>query len=134
MNDRLKFRAWCKELPKHLAMMRVAALDSEGVVIRKGDPSIITDMNLEDGGGCFLLEDVILMQSTGLRDSKGVLVYDGDIQIAEDKSTIYVVEWRNSIAGFEGKLIKKKELEFIKLSDGLGTIIGNIYQDPELLK
>ncbi len=62
-----------------------------------------------------------LMQYTGLKDKNGKEIYEGDIVKAVFNSSIHRVEWRNdqsqwSIGGF-----------------GQWEVIGNIYENPELL-
>ncbi len=70
-------------------------------------------------------DGLILMQFTGLLDKNGKEIYEGDI--LETSGGIHKVEW-DSVGGF---------YPFVDVSclieDGIVEIIGNIYENPELL-
>jgi uncharacterized phage protein (TIGR01671 family) len=69
-------------------------------------------------------EEIVLMQYTGLKDLNGVEIYEGDI-VKEYASTRvsavlrFEVEWGNH--GWN-------------ISTGLYEVIGNIHENPELIK
>jgi len=79
--------------------------------------------------------DVILMQYTGLQDKKGAEIYEGDIiaynvEGTNEKTWISVILWK------DGCLIIERE-EIPLVMDGTIyniVIIGNIYENPELIK
>ena len=81
-------------------------------------------------------KDYILMQYTGLKDKNGKEIYEGDVVIAlfyEEKEPFkYTIEWVN--AGF--RLCKEPHSGYPLDIHGLHDIeiIGNIYENPELLK
>ena len=68
-----------------------------------------------------------LMQSTGLKDKNGKEIYEGDI-ISGGQN--YEVFWDNGLAGF---LARSSHTQGRELNDSF-EIIGNIYENPELLK
>lgn len=85
--------------------------------------------------------ELILMQSTGLRDKNGKEIFEGDIVQFEDCYTetdfLYVntgiVEW--SQGSFT--ITNRDSVEMGDLLDGEFldvTIIGNVYENPELLE
>ncbi len=74
------------------------------------------------------------MQFTGLKDKNGKEIYEGDIVFDEDGeySKTVVIEWESEDACFFGKDIYTSDSFDMQEIDG--EIIGNIYQNPELLK
>ena len=75
----------------------------------------------------------IWMQFTGLKDKNGKEIYEGDyLQHADGE--VSVVEWLDGcfvVRHFWNK--KKSDCDFIAAKN-LFEIIGNIYENPELLK
>ena len=71
---------------------------------------------------------VKFMQYTGLKDAKGVEIYEGDIVEAPSSKAKYLVDY------VEGSFIGRiKYREYTTLYKGL-KVIGNIYENPELLE
>ncbi|MER0467827.1 YopX family protein [Bacillus cabrialesii subsp. cabrialesii] len=71
-----------------------------------------------------------LMQYTGLKDKNGREIYEGDIILEHNTDTKFVVKYDNRHASY-----------YLDLGIGDGAfmvgdleIIGNIYENPELLK
>nr|DAK43084.1 MAG TPA: YopX protein [Caudoviricetes sp.]DAX60356.1 MAG TPA: YopX protein [Caudoviricetes sp.] len=78
-------------------------------------------------------DDVVLMQSTGLRDKNGKEIYEGDIIDSEDGILSGVVEFRPDLGMFVSTLIKYNNFERLcNVADSV-HIIGNIWEDGELL-
>jgi len=89
-------------------------------------------------------DDYILMQYTGLKDKNGRQIYEGDVVIhpeskREAKSLPYTVEWYGSgfctIHRFKDPDSGREVMQWSPLSDSYREIevIGNIYENPELL-
>lgn len=136
----IKFRAWDKEIESFIPVNNwIDELkNSKTRILGK---EIITDfIKLPCLMVALKSKDVKLMQCTGLKDIKGLSIYEGDIieggylnpLTNEFLSRKYIVVYDN--AEFKGELIGHSPygdtgLRFIK-----GYVIGNIYENPELLE
>jgi len=81
-------------------------------------------------GGVLVEEDDILMQYTGLKDKNGKEIYEGDIVKFSGRGK-WIVEWEsgeNDGYSWEGYSTP------IKSDYKTFEIIGNIYENPELIK
>lgn len=111
MSREIKIRAWdnCAE------KMIIAGFD-DGYTFIKSECGF--DVYGYDGEEIHYLE---LMEYTGLKDKNGVEIYEGDI--------VY-------IAGHGDTIIEFPFIELYEASyeNDIGSIIGNIYENPELLK
>lgn len=83
-------------------------------------------------------DDKKLIQCTGLKDKNGKLIYEGDILRNTLTNKYASVAWHNTGAGYVwSKTIPNSYLyEFGALSRVFGKyeVIGNIYENPELLE
>lgn len=92
-------------------------------------------------GGLVKLDEIELMQSTGLRDMNNREIFEGDIVQFEDcyevSDFLYIntgiIEWCQG--GFHVTNRDSVSMEDLLDGDLLEvTIIGNIYENPELLE
>lgn len=119
-----KFRAWDKKLKK---MFEVSYIDFDTKLI---------GLNIDLEIIIFDFEDIILMQSTGLKDKNGKEVFLGDI-IKCTRGCPHEVYLEKE---YGGKYIGGMPAVYLKglLSGyawtGAEEILGNIYENPELLK
>lgn len=114
MKDRFKFRAWDKKAKKIINWDN----DLEWHALRTFD---VNKSNLE------------FMQCTGLKDKNGKLIFEGDIfTVLHCGEKKVVVFWDDEQARFKVKNAAHNLFETIR-SDYL-EVIGNIYENPELLK
>lgn len=70
-----------------------------------------------------------LMQYTGLKDKNGVEIYEGDI--LKHGGYIGTVTWYKDTACFMQSMINSTGSHLI---DSTCEVIGNIYENPELVK
>ena len=126
----IKFRAWDKKEKRMCSRVISIALSDDDL------PSITTlyvsptETSLKGNS-----TDFILLQYTSLKDSKGIEIYEGDIINYDNKSFHNglngVVKWSGS--GF----YISDYIPLFALVEKFNTdieIIGNIYENPELLK
>ena len=127
----IKFRAWDKESLTMGTVRRITWTDGD-----------ITDVYLENIG-LRRLDQVILMQYTGLKDKNCVKIYKGDIMnlkyprdrrykvvakvINGQEISAMVLKFDNDFTTEEFPLYK------ISAENNL-EVIGNIYENPELLE
>ena len=130
-----KYRVWDKELQ---TMLDVSLID-----FKKG---VLVGEHWEFGETNFMnFDEIVLMQSTGLKDKNGKEIFEGDV-VKRYRSPFFKAKWEYQI---ETVLKEKASLllgrEFGK---NFGTIpfdspfaesvllevIGNIYENPELLE
>ena len=120
MKREIKFRVWLK--PIHWDDE-----DNEGLMTHHDLPLGGWDrwwLNLDNSCGLdgeFTLDMIEIMQYTGLKDAKGKEIYEGDIVL---------------LSGY-GKY--KCEFPFVELYQAsmegdIQNIVGNIYENPELLE
>ena len=82
----------------------------------------------------------VLMQYTGLHDKNGKEIYEGDI-VKDNTYGVGKIVWLNQMAGYDIDFGEKKLIEdmldYDKVEEYFKTdteIIGNIYENPELIK
>lgn len=141
MQDRFKFRSYGKPNSIIEGMQNIYTFEeTEGgyfnVKVDKGWLSFVKE------------EDLKIMQCTGLKDKNGKLIYEGDILKYTSKPTNtqknnpeykpfaenYSVVWGDFYTGYN--LRSKEKVNCFNL--GIMTkdceVIGNIYENPELLE
>jgi len=119
-----KFRAWDKD---HKYM----EYTDKNLIVTFGEKGIVNATDLSDiYSACEYMQNYELMQSTGLKDNDGIEFYKKDIVRNIDSEELGVVEYdegqfRVSYNGVSEQLWEiDKDLQ----------IIGNIYENPELLE
>lgn len=119
-----KFRAWLKEEHKMTDVREMTFMYDEVYLI-------------EDVTGFYAYEEFKLMQSTGLFDENGKEIFDGDILHTPDNELAKVF-WNDDLAGwfvdFLYEIAELSDVADIQSSRSICNIIGNIYENPELLE
>ena len=124
-----RYRAWDKEFKE---MVQVDALVFEEQIIKATYKN--GNVVKED------LKNYILMQSTGLTDSAGKEIFEGDIlNIETNEENVKVeVSWdsKHALFVFESKKYNEKEAlgELFEDDSYPFKIIGNVWEDGELLE
>ncbi|MDT2857922.1 YopX family protein [Lactococcus lactis] len=134
-------------IPKLRAWDKVGkSISSVSEITYSGDLSYLSFVKLSGNNRLYgresrLADDVILMQSTGLKDKNGVEIYEGDILklhaifLAPDDKIGYIEyspKYGYSII-FEGNRLYRQE--YWASTNKLNyEVIGNIYENPELLR
>lgn len=121
-----KYRAWSK-LASRMYIVN-------GLYFDRG---IVQYANNDNAIRFIKLENIILMQSTGLHDKNGKEIFEKDILDYNGKKVI--VKWHASYAGFIYEFVdelqnRKTEWKPLYLSYYHFKIIGNVYQNPGLLE
>ena len=136
----IKFRAWWGEEMFYSPMKEGKyAPDIFDDIYIKPDGSIFDFNSYTEINGGILEENnsgIILMQFTGLKDRNGKEIYEGDILSNKDTDGNMVVNWCPISAGFcldkKGWMFSHYFKEAVDANQC--EVIGNIYEDLELLK
>lgn len=140
----LNLRAWHKEEKSMYPVLEIS-FDYEEVTVKRSQP-------IAGHGGCcfdedrtFIFKEVILMQSTGLKDSNGVEIFEGDIVLQQ-----YGVGYETKRYPSFANNTQRKDKKLVSIKDGVINpffgkcndfnfykefeVLGNIYEQPELLE
>lgn len=121
-----KFRAWSK-LASRMYIVNGLYFDRGMVQYANNDNAI----------RFIKLENIILMQTTGLKDKNGKEIFEGDI--VDYKGRKAVVKWHGSYASFIYRFVDELQERVSEWHPLFMTyyhfeIIGNIYENLELLE
>ena len=119
--NRFRFRAWHKERKE----MSYGFDNSEGFTFNAFD----TEYFIPEG---WSLYEMVIMQSTGLHDKNGKMVFEGDILLSEtvNHKAVVVFDGGSFCVEMEGS---KASMWVIQVNEAF-EIIGNIHESPSLLK
>lgn len=124
MNREIKFRVW---------------LDDK-MIYPKSDFDSGVDMLISIKGQHYVngvYKDVILQQYTGLKDKNEKEIYEGDIVFNDMSEHSHIVSWDDILFSFT--ITDMKSNTWLYLNEIIEDIncydiIGNIYENPELLE
>lgn len=143
MSRPIEFRAWDK-----YAKVMITEMTSVGFYDTDCGRQLVREAYMVGGGERYPMSNYELLQYTGINDNKrtkkyprGQKIFEGDIVntyeydgYSDNPVRIYhnhIVEWHDTMAGFGISTLPKRALE-----DGWRNeykVIGNIYENPELL-
>ena len=122
-----RFRAWDKETK---TMIEVSSINFEEHLILGGYWEFGQTESIK-------FDEIELMQSTGLKDKNGKEIFEGDI--VDYKGRKAVIKWHGSYASFIYRFVdelqeRASDWEPLFLACYHFEVIGNIYENPELLE
>lgn len=126
MTREIKFRAWDKDEKEMKEIINIGFYDS------KSEPLVITGIDR------ISIPNYELMQYTGIKDKNGKEIYEGDIVEWKYLKTWHKneVRWVGggfvvTTSGFKDDLNEPQDLLLVSILSC--EVIGNIYENPELL-
>lgn len=121
-----RYRAWDttnKEMFKD-----TFAITESGQVVVVDQSSILTSPDY------IFVDNLVIMQSTGLYDKNGKEIFEGDLLGTKDGLLNGIVEYREDLGMFVNNLIRYNNFERLCNVASSRKIIGNVYENPELLE
>ena len=85
-------------------------------------------------GDWIVNNDLHLMQSTGLKDKNGQEIFEGDILGTKDGLLNGIIEYRTDLGMWTNSLLRYNNFERLCSIASDREIIGNIYENPEILE
>lgn len=121
----IKFRAWL--------LVEERFIDIE--YLYRSESGAVTTVVDNNGNHYEVGTTVVLMQYTGLKDKNGVEIYEGDVVGYRDGEWSFdaVVEWGDHGWYMRG-IWPNDNFNFDDTEPRKLQVIGNIYQNPELLE
>jgi uncharacterized phage protein (TIGR01671 family) len=126
MNREIKFRIWDNHTKRYKTCVYESHRDCYLFIGRSGYVTAFNcygeEIDFEDGR-------FAVQQYTGLKDSKGVEIYEGDIvEIGDRKKEVIFNIGMFYIDENYGDIVPISEV------DNIIKVIGNIFENPELIK
>ncbi|WP_455468643.1 YopX family protein [Streptococcus salivarius] len=127
-----RFRAWNKATKEMYGADDIIAINFEEKEICV--QTIYFEQGLPDSRDLdyYDFDDIVLMQSTGMRDKNDREIFEGDIIDSTDGFLTGVIEFRVSLGMFVSDLVEYNSFERLCNVASSRKIIGNIWEHPEL--
>lgn len=138
MNREIKFRAWDRgdKTFRNVRSMANTLLSKVGIDLNQYIYTVETNSSVK-WGKLLHSSELILTQYTGLKDKSGVEIYEGDIIYRNSTDEkLEVVFSKIGCWSFENKDFRYYTTNMNIKNQSLSTceVIGNIFENPELLK
>jgi len=128
---KIKFRAWDKKTSNIFYHDEIYWFNRVSIKGYEHYQDVVLSTLLSDS-------DFILMQYTGLKDKNGKEIYEGDILKHPNNNTLFEIKYIKEYCGFRAvydRNIYNHSAIILQIGDkGQAEIIGNIYENPELLE
>lgn len=127
-----RFRAWNKATKEMYGADDIIAINFEEKEICV--QTIYFEQGLPDSRDLdyYDFDDIVLMQSTGMRDKNDREIFEGDIIDSTDGFLTGVIEFRVSLGMFVSDLVEYNNFERLCNVASSRKIIGNVWESPEL--
>lgn len=122
----LRFRAWNKATKEMYEVDDIMSIDF-------GKSEISVKTLFFEQTNYYKFDDIVLMQSTGFRDKNGKEIFEGDIIGTRDGLLNGVVEFNIDLGMWTNSLLRYNNFERLCSIANSREIIGNIWEDGELL-
>ena len=123
---KLKFRAWDSANKEMFKDTFSITESGQVVVVEQEDVMCPPDY--------VFVDHLVIMQSTGLKDKNGKEIFEGDILGTKNGLLNGVVEYRTDLGMWTNSLIRYNNFERLCSIASDREIIGNVYENPELLE
>lgn len=117
-----RLRAWDKEF-KEMVQVDALVFDEQIIKATYKNGNVVK----ED------LKNYVLMQSTGLTDKNGKEIFEGDILGTKDGLLDGIVKYNSDLGMWANSLLRYNNFERLCNVANSREIIGNIWEDGELL-
>lgn len=123
------FRAW--DTKKNEMFKDTFAINESGEVVVVEQSSVFVSPDY------VFIDNLVIMQSTGLKDKNGKEIFEGDV--VDYKGRKAIVSWNGSYASFIYRFVdelnkRKSEWSPLYLSYYHFEVVGNKFENPELLE
>lgn len=136
-----RYRAWIKTEKRMLLSDDILNIDyankeivTQQVYFKNGLPDD-RDIYFYD------FDEIVLMQSTGLKDKNGKEIFEGDVLEIEDEGEVLgnaKLTWDNEQAVFMIEAVSVDDIapfhEILSDESYSYRVVGNVYENPELLE
>lgn len=128
-----RYRAW-DNVKKEMFKDTFAITESGQVVV-------VEQESVASSPDYVFVDNLVIMQSTGLRDKNGKEIFEGDVLEIEDEEEVLgnaKLTWDNEQAVFMIEAISVDDIapfhEILSDESYSYRVVGNVYENPELLE